>query len=340
MKVMIDKNYFNKRLLLLIPLVAMVIFGIFLLSYGVREFSYVIQQIIYSIIMTGGIWVGCMVIVMYLWRKFPWEQNPLKHLFIEIFAIFLYTLAYSYLVFRLIGNKLHFAETEDIPIQIFITLLITYLITAIHESVFFYQQWKYNFSKSALLERDNMEARYEALRSQINPHFLFNSLNSLSNLVDKNEKAVNYIQDLSDMLRYMLKSNEKELVLLRDEILVLKNYVNLQKMRFNESLKISIDVPESFFHYALPPLSLQMLVENAIKHNVITEENPLRVRIQAEKDSVFVENNLQKKEVLESTKQGLKNINGRYRLFTTRGVKIVENSQSFKVILPLLEVEL
>jgi len=337
---MITTNYFNKRLFLLIPLVSLLIFSMFVLSYGVRESDIVIRQVMLSILNTATIWLGCMVIVQYLWKKYPWERYPFKHLIIEIIAIFIYTMVVAWVIFVFSVRFWDMPVIEDKASAIFITLLITFLITSIHEGVFFYQQWKYNFSKSVRLERDNIEARYEALRSQINPHFLFNSLNSLVNLVEDNKDAVAYIRNLSELLRYMLKSNEKELVLLRDEMAVLNNYLSLQKMRFGENLQIANDVSESNYHFAVPPLSLQMLVENAIKHNIITKEKPLQISVWAEKDTLYIQNNLQKKEVTGSTKQGLININGRYRLFTSRTVKIDESNGFFKVGLPLLQVEL
>jgi len=151
---------------------------------------------------------------------------------------------------------------------------------------------------------------------------------------------VDYIHNLSELLRYMLKSNDKELVLMRDEMAVLENYIKLQQLRFRENLKIDINVSESFFHYALPRLALQMLVENAIKHNVIIQNKPLHIEIGIEKDTIFVRNNLQKKEVIGSTGQGLKNISGRYRLFTAKPVRIEETNGYFNVSLPLLQVEL
>jgi LytS/YehU family sensor histidine kinase len=185
-----------------------------------------------------------------------------------------------------------------------------------------------------------MEARYETLRSQINPHFLFNSLNSLTAMVDGNPKAIEYLGNLTELLRYMLKSHEKELVLVSEELDVLKNYIHLQKLRFGDNLLIDLDVPESALQYALPPLALQMLVENAIKHNIITHENPLKISIAADTEAITVENNLQRKENDRLSGQGLNNIMGRYRLFTTRSVKVEETLDSFKVALPILKFEL
>lgn len=330
----------SKRYLLLILLVGAFIGALFILNNEHGFTAGGLGRMFFSILTTLLIWFGCIAIVTWLWKKFPWQQHPVKHLVIEVVLITFHTLlviALLYLFHKMGGGV---EAPEEIGIAIFITLMITYLITAIHEAVFFYRQWKFNFSKSVKLERDNIEARYEALRSQINPHFLFNSLNSLTTLVDGNQPAVNYITSLSELMRYMLKSNEKELVLLREEMRILNHYLLLQKMRFKENLIIEMEVPESFYHYAVPPLALQMLVENAIKHNVITEKHPLRIVIRAEKGAIVVENNLQRKAMPSTTGQGLKNISGRYHPFSAHKVKVEETSALFRVTLPLLTVEL
>ena len=198
----------------------------------------------------------------------------------------------------------------------------------------------YNFSKSVRLERDNIEARYEALRAQVNPHFLFNSLNSLVTMAGDNAEVTEYVQNMSDLLRYSLRSGEKDVVLLRDETEIIGKYACLQQKRFPQNLKIDIDIPERLFHYALPPLVLQMLVENCIKHNVISATQPLRVVISAGDESVTVSNNLQRREDVEGTGTGLANIRGRYRLLTAREVEVREESDVFSVTIPLLRVEL
>jgi hypothetical protein len=333
-------NYFNKSLLILIPLVGILIVGVFLISYGISDSEKSLKLLIHGIVMTAGIWLGVMSIVMYLWAKFPWEQAPLSHLFLELALILAYTLAFSFLLYFLEKKFWNVPDIENLGIEIFLTILITFLITSIHESIFFYQQWKYNFSKSVRLEKDNIEARFEALSAQLNPHFLFNSLNSLSEMVADNTPVVDYIQNLSELLRYMLKSNEKEIVLLRDEISIVKSYISLQQMRFPGTLVIKMDIPEDYYQYAVPPLALQILVENSIKHNVISKENPLKIEIRAEKDSIAVTNDLRKRSGVDSTGHGLNNITGRYSFFTTRKVEIIETKDKFKVIIPLLRIEL
>jgi len=257
-----------------------------------------------------------------------------------VVLISVYTLVFSYSLYR-IETRLGFLhEVQDLFMEAVTTMLITYLITAIHELVYFYQQWKFHFSKSVRLEKDNIQAKYETLKTQINPHFLFNSLNSLTTLVDDNEKAVEYIGNLSEFFRYMLSSRDKELVLIREEITLLNRYISLQQSRFTNTLTVDVQVPENFYHYAIPPLVLQMLVENCIKHNIISKEKPLIVSVKARNDNIIVENNLQRKSSVSSTGQGLKNITDRLKLFTNRELIVNETSSIFKVTIPLLTVEL
>jgi sensor histidine kinase YesM len=340
MKRTMDDKLFNKSLLGLIPLVGIVIAGVYFISYGVSDASSSIKTAIQGITMTAGIWVGCMAIVIFLWKKFPWEEKPLLHLVLEITAILVYTLVFSIALYSIEIKYLDFPETPNIGMDIFTTLLITFLITSINESVFFYKQWKDNFSKSVRLEKAHLEAKYEALMAQVNPHFLFNSLNGLAGIVGENKPVVDYIENLSALLRYMMKSGEKELVLLSEELEILKCYINLHLARFDGSLQIEVDIPDSLFKNAVPPLVLQMLVENCMKHNVMSRENPLKVKIEADHDSITVMNNLHKKSVVYSTGLGLENIRGRYGFFTSRKVEVSENDGIFKVKIPLLQAEL
>lgn len=306
--------------------------------------NYLVYNIVHSLVMTICLWLGSLAIVTYLWKKYPWEQFPVKHLIYEVLALLIFTNSF--------GLGLHFLEHKSGLIEkphsscgsifasVILTNLITFLINAIHEAVYFYLQWKHHFSKSVVLERDNIEAKYETLKQQINPHFLFNSLNSLSLMVDDNKPAVNYIQNLSEFMRYILKSRDRELVLVRDEMLMLQKYIDLQKTRFTDNLIIDNQIPESCYHYSLPPLVLQMLMENCIKHNIISESKPLIIKIMYEKETIIIENNLQLKNDVPSTGQGLKNIADRIGFFTSRELKIIENGSVFRVEVPLLTIEI
>ncbi|MFA6401925.1 MAG: histidine kinase [Salinivirgaceae bacterium] len=333
-----------KIIAVLIPVVGILIALIYAFSHTNEPSNQLIFHILHSTLVTAGIWLGCYAIVTFLWRKYPWERNPIKHLVIEIITIMSYLVLFGLFVykFELACNFNALEGKNGVPpvADFFILILITFFITSIHEAVFFYQQWKYNFSKSARLEKDNIEAKYETLKSQINPHFLFNSLNSLTALVDDNSEAVDYIQNLSEFLRYVLKSRDRELVLMRDEVTMLHKYLGLQKARFRNNLIIEFNVREEFYHYSLPPLVLQMLAENCIKHNVISKDKPLTLTIVAEKEFISIKNNLQKKTDVTSTGQGLNNIAARFAYFTNKEVKIMETTDHFKVEVPLLTVEL
>jgi len=336
----IRDKYFNRGLFLIMPLVGILIVGVYMISYGITDPSESLKLIIHGIVMTSGLWLGCIVIVTFLWKRYPWETWPLKHLLLEIILILVYTLIFSSIFYTLEKKYWIVPDIGNIGIEIFLTLLITYFITALHESVFFYQQWKYNFSRSVRLEKDNLEAKYESLKAQVNPHFLFNSLNGLSTLVGDNPAAVDYVQNLSDLLRYMLKGGQNELVKLEEELAVTNSYIKLQMARFEGALNIHIHITEEAQSLSLPPLALQMLIENCINHNIISSESPLSIRISADKDSITVTNNFQPKHNPASTGQGLKNISGRYSFFTGRGVEISSGPETFSVSLPLLKPEL
>lgn len=323
--------------LLLIGVVSLLIGYIFSYVMGLDFFP--MSVFLRSFFSTAAIWGGCMSIVVFCWKRFPWEQMPLKHLVLEVLLILLFLSVFiglEFLVWFLTKEKACPKAFEHGAEQIAITFLITFLITSIHEAVFFYRQWKLNFSKSVSLEKDNIEARYNALKAQINPHFLFNSLNSLMTLVENNPQAEEYIQELSEFLRYVLISNERGLVTLAEEAEYLDKYIYLQKIRFGINLQVVRTIPESLFDLRIPPLVLQMLFDNCIKHNVITAQHPLQVSVVAHDNYVSVTNNLQPKHVPESTGRGLGNIEGRYRLFTPHPVKIQRTEQTFSVSVPLI----
>jgi sensor histidine kinase YesM len=292
-----------------------------------------------SVLNTTFLWGGSMTIVAYCWKAFPWEQYPTRHIFVEIVLILLLLLIF------VVGMGFLFSHNEKICLRdalklnsadILFTVLITFLITTIHEAVFFYRQWKLNFSKSISLEKDNLEARYNALKAQVNPHFLFNSLNSLITLLDNNPKAEEYVQNLSEYLRYVLVSNEKPEVTLQEELENLEKFFLLQKLRFNENLIVEIKVNADILNHKIPPLALQMLVDNCIKHNIISTNHPLKIEIFDSENSITVRNNKQLITTEQSTGQGLKNIEGRFRFIGGESIKIESDEKQFSVTLPLI----
>ncbi len=339
MKIIDVRKYIIRVAIPLMIVVGLMISGIYFLSDQSESSKETLMRVVHAIIITSGLWIGCTSIVNWLWEKFPWQEYPVKHLLIEIVLIFLYTISFGLLLFYFERNFLNYYAEIDIVIESFNILLITYLITAVHEAYFFFLQWKHNFSKSIRLEKDNIEANYEALKNQINPHFLFNGLNSLTNLVDDNPKAVDYISNLSDFLRYLLQINEKDLVSVRDEVDIVRKYIDLQQLRFGDAVRIEYLISDEHLEMHIPPLVLQMLVENAIKHNIISQKRNLGLSIYSQDNYLVVKNNLNKKTSEISTGRGLNNIIERYSFFTPEKIIIKESNSSFEVNIPILSIQ-
>lgn len=188
------------------------------------------------------------------------------------------------------------------------------------------------------LEKEKAQVQYRNLKQQLNPHFLFNSLSSLNSLITTDQKeASKFLDALSKTYRYLLKSSDNETVSLSEELKFAANYVQLQRTRFEKGFEVSFDIPESLLHRKIVAVSLQNLIENAIKHNIIDEESPLHVSIYVEDDLLLVSNNLQRKNFVEtSNRQGLASMMSLYSYLTHRPIQVVETSDTFTVKIPLL----
>lgn len=219
------------------------------------------------------------------------------------------------------------------------TLVMIALVVAIYEGVYFYQQLKKSIQEKEELQRENIKSQLEGLKSKVNPHFLFNSLNTLSYLIPEDaEKSVKFVQKLSKVYRYILEMSDEKLIPLKKELDFLNAYIFLLKERFEENLQVEMDIPTERMNDKIIPLSLQILFENAIKHNVISSSKPLKIKVLInDVGKLIVENNLQKKkQIKDSTKFGLENIKSRYRFFSNEAVDVIATSSSFIVSLPLI----
>jgi LytS/YehU family sensor histidine kinase len=190
-------------------------------------------------------------------------------------------------------------------------------------------------------EKEKIEFHFETLKNQVNPHFLFNSFNTLIGVIEEDkETAIEYVEKLSDFYRDILVNREKELIPLSKELELLSNYYFLQTKRYKKNLELLVDIPEDKKQHLISPLTLQLLIENAIKHNVISSDRPLVVELFIEEDWVVIRNNLQKKVVHEpSTGVGLANITNRYKLLTDKKVVIEESTEYFTVKIPVILAE-
>jgi LytS/YehU family sensor histidine kinase len=219
------------------------------------------------------------------------------------------------------------------------SIVMIALWIAVYEGIYFYEELKKSIQEKEQLQRENIQSQLEGLKSQVNPHFLFNSLNTLSYLIPEDaEKSVKFVQKLSKVYRYILEMTEEKLIPLHKELEFLNSYIFLLKERFEDNLQVEIDIPKERMNDQIIPLSIQILFENAIKHNIISSAKPLKVKVMInEEQKLIVENNLQKKkQIRNSTKFGLQNIKNRYRFFSDQAVDVITTPSSFMVSLPLI----
>ena len=218
---------------------------------------------------------------------------------------------------------------------------VNLFLNCVNAIVFYMNRLKQTQLEAEQLKKESIEAQFEALRNQVNPHFMFNCFNVLSNLVYKDpDTSSQFIAQLSNVYRYLLQSQQKKVVALQEELSFIESYLYLLKMRHGDNLIIEKNLtaePESFY---VAPASLQMLIENAIKHNIVSKSNPLTIRLFSKNGSIVVSNNLQEKEFKEeSTQRGLQNIQSRYRLLSDEKVVIEKLAQEFRVTIPLLQLQ-
>ena len=216
-------------------------------------------------------------------------------------------------------------------------LLASVVIISLYEGGHFFYALRMASVRALELERDSALSRLEALKQQVDPHFLFNSLNTMAALIGDNPRAQDFLGSLANVYRYVLLSKDSATVPLSQEMAFVDAYLHLNNVRFRDGLEVVQDLAPASLHLHVPPLAVQLLLENALKHNVISARRPLRISIRAGEGVLRVTNTVQPKTILEqSTRQGLPNIVSRYHLLTDREVVIAHRAGQFEVTLPLL----
>lgn len=287
-------------------------------------------------------------------RRFSWLDAPFKRLVFDLVAVIAYSFVMSFIItavyslfvwkFGTVDNMGWMKLVKSTIFPVLIALGFTFFFT----SRSFLSEWKYAALETEKMKTERLAGQYQGLKDQLNPHFLFNSLNVLSNLVYEDaDKSNEFIQKLSNIYRYVLDVQYERLIDLDKEITFAKSYLDLQKLRFGEKLQYEIKIEEGL-ERSIPPLSLQLLLENAVKHNIATSASPLKIEIFTPDNTyalpygrrLVVRNNLQKRDSpgIESG-IGLKNIKERYRFFTERKIEISEADNTFSVSIPLIESE-
>jgi len=279
----------------------------------------------------------------YLNKEVVWNRYKKYRIAIGVIGSIILTMAGVFFIHMFIAlvfkkNSMQEFLHNESPRDYVFPFLITMFVTLVFHTVYFYKKSQENKVKQQKIIAGTASAKFESLKNQIDPHFLFNSLNVLSSLIEENpENAQRFTTSLSKIYRYVLEQKDKELVTVEEELSFAKTYMNLLKMRFENSLfyevQETIDTPEAY----VVPLSLQLLLENTVKHNIVSEQKPLHIKIYVANNYLVIQNDFQKKEVLQDRNGvGLQNIISRYAIVTERQVIIEQTEQYFSVSIPIL----
>lgn len=294
------------------------------------------------LLMTFAVWEGNRLMVPFLEKQLPGKDTWVKLIvsfsvgtILAVFSAFFFT--------AVIGVNLAGITMVSLRLPFKLAVLyatrINLFLHAINAIFVFVVAYKQKEIEAEALQRTTVQAQLQAIRNQINPHFLFNNLNVLSGLVIReNPEANEFVEAFAKVYRHILNTQHDEVVGLRAEVDFIQPYIFLLKKRFPGSLNINLDIPEQYLAAQVVPGGLQMLIENAIKHNIVSKKYPLLIEISVNgMDSLVVKNNLQLKEVVEpSTQIGLNNIRQRIELTSGKTITIVQDADSFSVSLPLI----
>ncbi len=307
--------------------------------------EHLIFHISFSFIGIVGIWF-CIRLIVFTFRSFLANLHfgvrfSLQLIVSSLIALFITWLLHS--KGTAIAMRLSGICKEDFNFELknlYLTVIVfVFLLNTIYESFYLFLQLSEKALESERYKNESLEAQYQNLTSRLNPHFLFNSLNTLTTIVEEDpKKAVNYIRELSIVYRHVLNSQKAAWSDLTAEITFTKSYITLLKMRFEDNLNITLNIHDSYLHYHILSMTMQLLIENAVKHNEISDSHPLEIEIYCEEEHMVVSNKKQKRNIMPSTtKIGLQNISERYRFLVNKDVIVEDKKDTFTVKIPLVK---
>ncbi|HEX2934617.1 MAG TPA: histidine kinase [Bacteroidales bacterium] len=308
-----------------------------ILSRGV-----LINNFLYSAILSLLFWKGNEFIIKALNKRYSWIKETRKIVILHLLVTFAYNIIvitsfYLYIWFGKFHKQSLTGFLESTKGGFYMCLSITIIVTLISYAYNFFQYWKKSVLKEEELKRERIILQYEALKNQVNPHFLFNSLNVLTSLIELDKDAsIKYVKQLSEVMRYVLDKNSTELVPIDVELKFIESFVYLLKIRFGNNLKVQVNIGDR--NFCIVPVALQILIENAVKHNEVSADKPLYVDITEIDDYLIVSNNIQERNYLpDSNFIGLKSLTFQYEFLSGRQMEIVNNGTSFVVKIPKIK---
>ncbi len=331
-----------RRFLYMIAVGIIIFLLLHVLNQKPTNSTLMLWSLLTCIVITMIVWEGNLRLDKLIDTKFPWDQSVKKRILVHLFSSTTYTITSIYLSLKVFNLVIcEYSKTEQdkfLILSIIIGLMTAFIILSIEISVQFFNNWKKSLVEIEKHKEASTQAQLQNLKNQINPHFLFNNLSVLSSLVYLDQdKAVDFINQLSKVYRYILDNRNGELASIESEITFIESYIFLLQLRFDKNIQFEIDIENVKKQGLIPPMALQITVENAIKHNEISNAKPLHISIKTKGDFLEIKNNFQKRlHTEESSNTGLKNIRDRYTYFSKRNMIVNETETDFIVQLPIL----
>lgn len=292
------------------------------------------------------IWAIINLLGKYFDKRLPFTANPLKRMVAQIISsVLCVTPVILGIILSIQPYLPTFANDRFITLIIILLLVMTVLLNILLAAFYFFNQWQTSIQekaslqvKTAEMEKERSMLQYHHLKNQVNPHFLFNTFTSLDGLIQTNpDLASDFVRHLSKVYRYVLEHKENEVVSLQTEVEFIQHYISLLNIRYKNDLKIELDISPAGIERGIVMVTLQMLIDNAIKHNSLHKENPLKIRIWDEDGYLHIQNNKQLRRQIEtSNKQGLQQLKELYDYLGQKKIIINETAESFEINLPLL----
>lgn len=341
-----NQVFHHLRDLLLVTIIGVFITFLFYLFSGANGsfLSRIPGIALYSLTIGGFLWKGNQFLGHFIHKKINIDRNPKKALWWSLISMFIYTIIaivfVNYFWEVLMSDRL-FANLFSgwMLITMAIQFVITIIIASILFSISFFNAWRRTAVNEEKLKTESIALQYKALKNQVNPHFLFNSLNTLSTLVYRDpDIAAKFIKQLSEVYRYVLEHKDNELIGIKTELEFVEKYLYLQKIRHGDNLISNIRL-KNCADCKIVPLSIQMLVENAIKHNIVSKDDPLTINLFQEDDYIVVQNDLQPRSTVEDSEGiGLNNIRDRYNHLSDKEFIVSKGEGLFTVKIPIIYV--
>jgi sensor histidine kinase YesM len=329
-------------LVLLPPVVLLINYWIFGKRYFTGGRLFLVTSVLSGLI--GFLsWRVQILVAVVMQKKYPRYSQTFRRIVISLLLYIIITVTTLCLVFLLYDAVPFFRYDLNgwhMTWAIVVCIVVDILAASFHEGAAFYEKWKRVADQAEQLKKENLQSQLESLKAQVNPHFLFNSINSISSLLREDiDKAERFLDEMSKVYRYLLRNNEDNLTTLAAELQFIQSYYHLLNTRYGDSLVLHTKIDTHYLCYQLPPLTLQMLVENAVKHNIMRKDMPLRIVIATGgRDNLIVSNNLQRKiGTVPSNKVGLSNIAKKYALLNQDSIIVKEGNGEFFVSIPLIK---